>query len=206
MLVYSNAFSLSHPKKQRVKVHQIQLQASDDVARTANRNTIDRRELFRDVIVATSTISLVSGVGVQQALAYTPDSDPLRESLYLMSRVQEATVQQERFVNRATSQDALKNKMKKNYRLLDQITYASEFVSPADKVVDATTAGYESAEALQNAIDYVKDELKSGPFEKGQKEYLTENLSECRERLFDFLSYMPKDKLEAARKRVEEGA
>ena len=77
--------------------------------------------------------------------------------------------------------------VEKNYRLLDQITFASEYISPQDKVVDATTAGYEAAEALQNAIDYVNNELRVGAFEKGQKEYLTENLQECRERLFDFL-------------------
>lgn len=46
--------------------------------------------------------------------------------------------------------------------------------------------------------------LKVGGFEKGQKEYLTGNLSECRECLFDFFSYMPQDILEGARKRVEE--
>ncbi len=151
------------------------------------------------------------------ALAYTPDADPLRESLYLMSRVQEATVQQERFVERSARQEELKSKMKltlrlveKNYRVLDQVTYASEFVVPPSGVVEATTAGYEAADALQNAIDYVNTDgvggLGTGPFEVGQKEYLRRNLRECRERLFDFLSYMPPDKLEGARKRVEEGA
>jgi hypothetical protein len=150
------------------------------------------------------------------ALAYTPDADPLRESLYLMSRVQEATVQQERFVERSAMQEELKSKMKltlrlveKNYRVLDQVTFASEFVVPPSGVVEATTAGYEAADALQNAIDYVNTDgvegLGTGPFEVGQKEYLRRNLHECRERLFDFLSYMPPDKLEGARKRVEEG-
>lgn len=145
----------------------------------------------------------------QPAAAYTPDPDRLKESLYLMSRVQEATVLQERFVGRASLQEDLKSKMKltlrlveKNYRLLDQITFASDFV-PAESVVDATTAGYEAAEALQNAIDYVNSDLKSGPFDKGQKEYLVSNLKECRERLFAFLDYMPEDKLESARGRVE---
>ncbi|KAL7526162.1 hypothetical protein ACHAWF_001655 [Thalassiosira exigua] len=145
------------------------------------------------------------------AKAYTPDPNPLRESLYLVSRVQEATVQQERFVRRASDQSALRNKMKltlrlveKNYRLLDQITFASEYVSPSSKVVEATEAGYEAAEALQAAIDYVDGDLKAGEFEEGQKEYLSSNLAECRERLFDFLAYMPKEELEAARKRVEE--
>lgn len=71
-------------------------------------------------------------------------------------------------------------------------------------MVESTAAGFEAADALQNAIDYVNEGLKQGPFEKGQKEFLTSNLSECRERLFEFLAYMPKDKLEGARKRVEE--
>jgi len=170
----------------------------------------NRRDAIQRIILVGPTATLLTQ-GAQPALAYTPDPDPLRESLYLMSRVQEATVQQERFVNKATEQDVLKNKMKltlrlveKNYRLLDQITFAAEYVTPATALVDATTAGFESAEALQNAIDYVKSDLKSGPFEKDQKEDLTSNLTECRERLFDFLSYMPQDKLQAARKRVEE--
>lgn len=168
----------------------------------------NRRDAISQIILAAP---IVTALTQTPALAYTPDSDPLRESLYLISRVQEATVQQERFINKAAEQDVLKNKMKltlrlveKNYRLLDQITFASEFVSPSSGLVDATTAGFEAAEALQNAIDYVKSDLKSGPFEKGQKEYLTSNLTECREKLFDFLIYMPQDKLQAARKRVEE--
>lgn len=171
----------------------------------------NRRDAIHQIILA-APVTTVLTQAAQPVLAYTPDSDPLRESLYLMSRVQEATVQQERFVNKATEQEALKNKMKltlrlveKNYRLLDQITFAAEYVTPSSGLVDATTAGFESAEALQNAIDYVKSsDLKAGPFEKEQKEYLTSNLTECRERLFDFLSYMPQDKLQAARKRVEE--
>ncbi|KAL7450401.1 hypothetical protein ACHAWC_002319 [Mediolabrus comicus] len=168
-------------------------------------SSTNRRDALQKIVATATTLTQA-----QPAVAYTPDSDPLRESLYLMSRVQEATVQQERFVNKATDQNLLKSKMKltlrlveKNYRLLDQITFASEYVTPASAVVDATTAGYESAEALQNAIDYVKSDLKSGPFEKGQKEYLISNLQECRERLFDFMDYMPQEKLQEARKRVE---
>ena len=171
-------------------------------------SSTNRRDALQKIVATVPIATTLTQA--QPAVAYIPDSDPLRESLYLMSRVQEATVQQERFVNKATDQNLLKSKMKltlrlveKNYRLLDQITFASEYVTPASAVVDATTAGYESAEALQNAIDYVKSDLKSGPFEKGQKEYLTSNLQECRERLFDFMEYMPQDKLQEARKRVE---
>ncbi|KAL7489746.1 hypothetical protein ACHAW6_015466 [Cyclotella cf. meneghiniana] len=208
-----NTFSWSNYNEWHGQVPHEQLGLIRDfLSSSKHKPTIQRRKFFHDVLIATSTITLAQWPCTSQpSAAYTPDPDPLRESLYLVSRVQEATVQQERFVNRAATQDALKNKMKltlrlveKNYRLLDQITFASEYISPKDKVVDGTTAGYEAAEALQNAIDYVNNELKAGPFEVGQKEYLTENLQECRERLFDFLSYMPQTKLEEARKRVEE--
>ena len=86
--------------------------------------------------------------GLEPAFCYTADADPLRESLYLMSRVQEATVQQERFVNGAAQQDVLAAKTKltlrlveKNYRLLDQVVFASEHVVPAEEVAEAAAAG-----------------------------------------------------------------
>ena len=55
-----------------------------------------------------------------------------------------------------------------------------EYVTPESKVIEATTAGYTAAESLQSAIDYVKDELGTGDFKEGQKEYLISNLRECR--------------------------
>ena len=162
-----NTFSWSNHNQWRGLVpHEQMGHGGDFLSSSTHKTTIQRRKFLHDVLVATPAITVAQWTCTSQpATAYTPDSDPLRESLYLMSRVQEATVQQERFVNRATSQDALKNKMKltlrlveKNYRLLDQITFASEYISPQDKVVDATTAGYEAAEALQNAIDYVNND------------------------------------------------
>ena len=190
------------------------IQSPSPLSAIYNHNTINsRREHIKQILISTSAVAfLTSTITSQPSNAYTPDQNPLRESLYLISRVQEATVQQERFVNRASQQDVLKNKMKltlrlveKNYKLLDQITLCANYVTPEDKVVDATTFGYEAAEALQTAIDYVNSELGSGDFKKDQKEYLISNLKESRERLFDFLDFMPKDELLAARKRVEEG-
>ena len=173
-----------------------------------------RRDYFIRVLVATTTTSVPSMLGfLSPAMAYTPDPDPLRESLYLMSRVQEATVQQERFISRATRQQDLKLKMKltlklveKNYRLLDQINYASAFVDPKDALIEASEAGYEAVDALQGAIDFVKTDLNGGegPLTEAQKTFLTTSMQSCRENLFIFLQYLPQDKLEAARKRVEE--
>lgn len=155
-------------------------------------------------IVATSTIS-------SPAIAYTPDPDKLRESLYLMSRVQEATAQQERFVSKAVTQEDLKRKMtltlklvEKNYRLLDQINYASAFVEPKDELVMASEAGYEAVDALQGAIDFVRNDLQSGPLAESQRSFLMTSMQACRDDLFTFLKYMPPEKLEAARVRVED--
>lgn len=195
------------------------IQSPSPLSAIYNHNTINsRREYIKQILSSTSTSASAvafltsTTINSQPSNAYTPDQNPLRESLYLISRVQEATVQQERFVNRASQQDVLKNKMKltlrlveKNYKLLDQITLCANYVTPEDKVIEATTFGYEAAEALQTAIDYVNSELGSGDFKKDQKEYLISNLKESRERLFDFLDFMPKDELLAARKRVEEG-
>ena len=103
---------------------------SNNEKNTAHIN--NRREYMKQILtIPTSTILLINN-NIQPAIAYTPDTNPLRESLYYISRVQEATVQQERFITKATKQDVLKNKMKltlrlveKNYKLLDQITYCA---------------------------------------------------------------------------------
>ena len=167
----------------------------------------------RRALEATAFMTTVAGVFVPTVVAnaYTADTDPLRESLYFISRVQEATVQQERFVSRATRQEELQKKMKltlrlveKNYKLLDQINYASAYVEPKDALVDASEAGYEAVDALQAAIDYVRNDLGTGPMTDVERSSITTSLASCRENLFEFLKYMPKDKLEAARRRVEE--
>ena len=144
------------------------------------------------------------------ASAYEPDSDPVRESLYFVCRVQEATVQQERFVSRATDRASLRSKMmltlrlvEKNYLLLDQIAFLSKFVDPPEAIVDASEAGLGAAGLLQSAIDYVKQDLGTGPMGDEQRLYLTENLTACREGLFEFVRYMPQQKLRKARERAE---
>lgn len=176
-------------------------------------NELNRRKVLK---TASTSFLIAANTGMvftstpKLVLAYEPDPDPLRESLYLVSRVQEATVQQERFVRKATDQQALKNKMKltlllidKNYKLLDQITYCSTFL-PSENLVEATEAGNIAAEELQSAIEYVKSDLKSGPLDQKQKDYIIDALTATRESLFIFLDFIPQDKLEGARARIEE--
>mmetsp|Transcript_12692 Transcript_12692/g.23788 ORF Transcript_12692/g.23788 Transcript_12692/m.23788 type:complete len:332 (-) Transcript_12692:50-1045(-) len=180
-----------------------------------NKNNKNRREFFQQIILSTGATSFfwtTTTIGTTRpptAMAYEPDPNPLRESLYLISRVQEATVQQERFVRNATNQQDLKNKMKltllliqKNYKLVDQIIYCSSYI-PSEHLVEATQAGNIAAEELQSAIDYVRNDLSSGPLDVKQKEYIINALTTTREELCIFVDLLPQDDLEAARARIE---
>lgn len=93
--------------------------------------------------------------------------------------------------------------IEKNYKLVDQITYCSNFI-PSENLVEATEAGNAAAEELQSAIDYVNFELKVGPMDDEKKEYLISALQNTREMIFLFVDFMPKEKLEGARDRIEE--
>lgn len=94
--------------------------------------------------------------------------------------------------------------VEKNYRLLDQINYCSAYVEPTDSLVEASEAGYEAVDALQGSIDFVRNDLDNGPLTDAQRTFLITSMQSCRENLFVFLKYMPQEKLEAARFRVED--
>lgn len=167
-------------------------------------------EVDRRAAIALLTTSVSICGGATAAEAYTPDSDRLRESLYLISRAQEATVQQERLVNKGLLQEELRKKMKlslklvdRSYRLLDQINYCSQFVEPSAEIVTAAEAGNEAVEALQSAIYFVNNDLNEGPITEEQRTFLTKALQTTREELFVFVKYMPQDKLSEARLRIE---
>jgi hypothetical protein len=169
--------------------------------------TVTRR---RALVLGTCFGGMTFLVSPHASLAYVPDPDKLRESLYLLSRVQEATVQQERLASNGKLQEDLKSKMKlslrlveKSYRILDQINYASQFVKPSEEVVTATVAGYAAAEALQSAIDFVQNDLTRGPVTADQRDLLVAAMRSTRHELSTFLFFMPPDTLAEARLRVE---
>lgn len=176
-------------------------------ALTVDASSISRRDVFAKVSVVVTSMLLVNNP--TRSLAYTPDSDKLRESLYLLSRAQEATVQIERLVRNAKTQEDLKQQLKlklklvqASYRLTDQINFASQYIEPADEMVTAVEAGNIAVQSLEDAVIYVRDELTTGPME--EKESLLEACQSTRENLFVFLKYMPPEKLQQARKRVED--
>jgi hypothetical protein len=174
----------------------------------------------RQVVVSLPFFLTGAAIIPRPCHAYTPDPDPLRESLYLVSRVQEATCLQERYIDKnrppIPKMKLTLRLVDKSYRLLDQINFISKFMEP-DSVVPATQVGNEAVDALQEAIDFVfaykQQQQQDGAavammmMTMEQRDFLKESLTTTREKLFEFLNYLPEaqqEKVKEARARVEE--
>jgi hypothetical protein len=217
--VAAAAFSIDPiPAPPTASTSSLSLSSSSSPQRTNGEFSRHRRESLAKIVsslgfvfgmVADPTNTRCSILAPPAASAYTPDPDSLRESLYRLCRVQEATCLQERYIQKA-SPPIKKMKLTlrlvdRSYRLIDQINYVSKFIDP-DKVVAATQAGNEAADSLQDAIDFVYGYQKDGDsMTRSQKDFLIAALTDTREKLFDFCSYLPDQaKLMEARARVEE--
>lgn len=180
----------------------------------------------RGFLAAVAGASLASGAG-QRAWGFAPSDlgmaeaqtkvskramskDELQQALYLISRVQEATVQQERLVETGKFKDMQRNSIKMalnmmldNYKLGDQIVVASAYVG-ADKALTASQAGNEAIEVLETAKEYFSKELKVSGLTDQQRTFIVDAMSTTRAKLDGFVKFFPEDVLAAARKQVED--
>ena len=175
-----------------------------------NNIGMNRRDVLTKSIIGGAATMAVIGVSTMPAYAYEPDPDPLKESLYLLCRVQEATCLQERYIQKKLPPI---QKMKltlrlvdKSYRILDQVNYISKYI-PEDQIVVATQLGNEAASSLQDAIDFVMNynvkDVSNMTYD--QRDYLIDALTTTREKIFEFVELVPdQSKLLAARQRVED--
>lgn len=136
--------------------------------------------------------------------------DELQDALYLISRVQEATAQQERLVSTGKFKDMQRNNIKMalnfmldNYKLGDQIVVASAYAS-TDNVFKASQAGNEAIDVLETAKEYFAKELKVSGLTDTQRKFVVDAMSATRGKLDTFLTYMPADVVQAARQQVED--
>eukprot|EP00930_Biecheleria_cincta_P101736 TRINITY_DN93389_c0_g1_i1.p1 TRINITY_DN93389_c0_g1~~TRINITY_DN93389_c0_g1_i1.p1 ORF type:complete len:277 (+),score=60.85 TRINITY_DN93389_c0_g1_i1:58-831(+) len=139
------------------------------------------------------------------------DDDPkkLEEALYLISRVQEATVQQERLVTTGKFKDVQRNSitmalnmMLNNYALADQVVIASAYVNK-DRMMQASAIGNEAVDALETAKEYFGTPLKVSGLSTEQRNFIVQAMQSCRQKLDKFVVFVPQDSLQLARKRVE---
>eukprot|EP00933_Yihiella_yeosuensis_P007199 TRINITY_DN112127_c0_g1_i1.p1 TRINITY_DN112127_c0_g1~~TRINITY_DN112127_c0_g1_i1.p1 ORF type:complete len:292 (-),score=51.50 TRINITY_DN112127_c0_g1_i1:121-945(-) len=134
----------------------------------------------------------------------------LEDAIYLLSRVQEATVQQERLVTTGKFKDAQRNSIKmalnmmlNNYQLSDNIVVASGFLETS-KIQKASDIGRDSVEILQTAQEYFGRDLKVAGLSNDQRTFIIESMQACRAKIDEFLTLFPEDVVNRARKRVED--
>ncbi|CAK0860450.1 unnamed protein product [Prorocentrum cordatum] len=137
-------------------------------------------------------------------------ADKLLESAYLISRVQEATVQQERLVTTGKFKDTQRNNIKMaikmmldNYKLEDCIVVASATL-PADRSFQASQVGKEAVESLETAKEYFSAPLKVSGITEEQRQFIKDAMLATRTQLDKFLKYLPEDVVLQARRQVEE--
>jgi len=160
-----------------------------------------------------SPADLGSEVGTigQTPVQRVEDVNELEEALYLISRVQEATVQQERLVTTGKFKDVQRNSitmalnmMLDNYKLSDQIVAASGYVEPKDNIMKASQVGNEAVDALETAKEYFGTPLKVSGLSDEQRKFIVQAMQACRDKLDRFLVYVPEESLKKARQRVED--
>lgn len=141
----------------------------------------------------------------------TNDPEKLQGALYLISRVQEATAQQERLVSTGKFKDVQRNNIKMainmmldNYRLGDQIVVASGYVEPSTSVMKASAAGNEAIDALETAKEYFNKDLKVAALTDDQRKFIVTAMKTTREKLDNFLKFLPSEAVSKARQQVED--
>jgi len=165
-----------------------------------------------DAAWAFSPADLGVGSAPQQVLPKVDlKEDKLKENLYYISRVQEATVQEERLVSTGKFKDVQRNSIRmalsmmlENYKLSDNIVAAAAYATPQANVLKASQSGTEAVEALQTAQEYFAKDLKVSGLTDEQRQFILTAMKATRSKLDGFLTYMPADVLSAARKQVED--
>jgi len=159
-----------------------------------------------------STTTTPSRVFAEDLVTETVEARPCNENLYMILRVQEATQQETRLVSSGKFRDLQRanvklavNLMLKNYALLDNVLAASALSGPG-KSYEASTAGRDAVDALQQILEYFDSSARSLNVETigGEKlDFVLRALDASNSNLEKFLSYMPADELRKAQKVVD---
>mmetsp|Transcript_61597 Transcript_61597/g.151619 ORF Transcript_61597/g.151619 Transcript_61597/m.151619 type:complete len:294 (+) Transcript_61597:37-918(+) len=139
------------------------------------------------------------------------DPDPFKTSLVTILRVQESTLQQERLIRTGQFKDLQRNNIKLATRMVlensginDAITRASKFAKN-NKISEANEMGRDAIEDLQTILNYFDESsMKVSDLSEDKKKFVTKALTASRQKLDKFLSYMPVEKVSAARAQVIE--
>lgn len=137
----------------------------------------------------------------------------LLNSLYLIRRVQEATVQEERLLKSGKYKDLQRSNVKlaatmmlRNYQLEDCIITASR-AAGLGKVQQASESGRNAIDALNQINEYFdssENSLKVNTITAEKQQFVLKALNTARDNLDNFLGYMPPEVVAKATQIVQE--
>jgi len=144
------------------------------------------------------------------------DNDPLKDNLYFIIRVKEATLQESRLISGGRYKDVQRANVKlairfmiNNYQLSDRIIASSNFISDFGKRQRATETGMSVVENLTTIMEYFDaggvENLKVGASGMGGKEPLVKKgLESAGKKIDDFLTYFPESEVSAVKEFIAE--
>lgn len=156
------------------------------------------------------------GLSLIPIQAEAAERQPLDKLLYNLMRVREATFQESRLISSGKFKDVQRANVKlavkfivNNYRLSDTVVQASAYIEDSSKRITAGDVGQSAVQDLITILEYFDSSdvqnLKVGSNGMAGKESLvTQGLQSARSNIDTFLEYFPKDKVDAARKKVIE--
>eukprot|EP00547_Thalassionema_nitzschioides_P018172 CAMPEP_0194241654 /NCGR_PEP_ID=MMETSP0158-20130606/7454_1 /TAXON_ID=33649 /ORGANISM="Thalassionema nitzschioides, Strain L26-B" /LENGTH=235 /DNA_ID=CAMNT_0038976589 /DNA_START=22 /DNA_END=729 /DNA_ORIENTATION=- len=160
--------------------------------------------------------SCAIGLFLIPSQAAAAERQSLDKLLYNLMRVREATFQESRLITSGKFKDVQRANVKlavkfivNNYRLSDTIVQASAYIEDSSKRIAAGDVGQSAVQDLLTILEYFDSadvqNLKVGSQGMAGKESLvTQGLQSARSNIDTYLEYFPKDKVEAARKKVIE--
>jgi len=137
------------------------------------------------------------------------DTDPLKTAIVAILRVQESTLQEARLIKTGNFKDLQRNNIKMatrmmidNSRIYDRIVKVASYV-PQNKISEVNEKGRAAVEDLQSILDYFDErQMKVTEMSEDKKEFIVKALTAARSKFDEVLSYLPPEKIKAARDQV----
>jgi len=190
--------------------------ACDITLHASSCDELDTRRAFIDASVRSlSAVALsplvASAADDGEEVSKKPKLRPLRDCLYNVLRVREASEQETRLISTGKFKDSARQNVKlavkfmiNNYSLSDSIIAGSSYLKGNDRV-DASGVGQSAVQSLLTIVEYFDassvENIKVDSLE-GKEKIVLEGLKSVRRDLDEFTNFFPKDDVDAVKARI----
>ncbi|KAI2509632.1 hypothetical protein MHU86_4752 [Fragilaria crotonensis] len=160
--------------------------------------------------LATTSLALISNP--RSAAAAAERNKSLDQCLYTIMRVREAMFQESRLIKTGKFKDVQRANVKlaikfilNNYRLSDTVINASAFIESNDRRVTAGQLGQSAVQDLQTILEYFdSSDVQNIKVDNmaGKERLVLQGLESAGKNIDAFLTYFPKEQVDAARSQV----